>query len=234
MTFAVNLLIVAALVGSSLVLCHWTYLRFQQFQLAPADGHRVRHRYWNVAVNIVTPLLVYGVGVTLFGAFLIDPAQPSRWYMPVVVLLLYDCGYYWVHRLLHLPLLMRHIHRVHHRMIHPVAVDSLYIHPLETVGGLCVQLGCIALVGPLGVGAFLAVSLLHAMINVLDHANLVLPWRLAWLPNHWSHRHDLHHSQHGNYGSITPVWDMLFGTAAGREAGSHRTHASDLRQSEAC
>ena len=50
--------------------------------------------------------------------------------------------------------------------------------------------------------------LLHATTNVLDHANLQLSRRLAWLSNHWASRHDAHHTQvRVNYGSITPLWD---------------------------
>jgi len=67
---------------------------------------------------------------------------------------------------------------------------------------------------PLGLGNLVAVSLLHGVINVLDHANLVLPWRLACLSNNWSTRHDLRHTTGGNFANITPVWDRLFRTAA--------------------
>ncbi len=88
----------------------------------------------------------------------------------------------------------------------------MYLHPLEMAAGIAVQLGCVAVVGPLRLGAFVAASLMHALINVLDHANLRVPSRLAWLFNHWSDRHDAHHSLGGNYGSITPLWDWLFAT----------------------
>ncbi|MCY3756239.1 MAG: sterol desaturase family protein [Acidobacteria bacterium] len=212
--FLLRLLGVALLVGLTIALCQWAHHRLPQCRLAPGDGHRVRNRYRNVAANIGTALAVYAAGLALFGDFLLDPGRPSRWWTPLAILLAYDSGYYWVHRALHWRPLMRHIHWVHHRMIHPTAVDSLYLHPAETAMGLAVQLGAVALFGPLGLGAFLAVSLLHAVINVLDHANLVLPWRLAWLSNHWSARHDLHHSKGGNFASITPFWDWLFGTAA--------------------
>ena len=211
--FSLNLLAVALLVGCAIALCQWAHYRLgPRCRIASGDGHRVRNRYRNIAINVGTALAAYGVGVTLFGDHLIDTGRPSRWWTPVAVLLAYAAGYYWVHRALHWRPLMRRIHWVHHRMVHPTAVDALYLHPIETAMGLTVQLGSVAIVGPLGLGSFLAVSLAHALINVLDHANLCLASRLAWLSNHWAARHDLHHSRGGNYGSITPLWDWMFKT----------------------
>ena len=212
--FLETILIAAVLAAASIAAFQLLHASFPRLRLAPGDGHRIVGRYRNVAANVAAAVLVYLAGVGLLGEYLVDPSRPSRWYAPFIVLLLYDFFYYWLHRTLHRPPLMRLIHVVHHRTRHPTAVDSLYLHPLETAMGLAVLLGCIAMAGPLSVVGFAAVSLLHALINVIDHANLNVPSRLAWLCNHWSARHDLHHSRGGNYGSITPVWDWLFGTTA--------------------
>ena len=206
--------VIAAIVAAAIVVCQSIYWALPYTRLAPADGGRIVGRYRNVASNVAVALATYAFGIVFFGRYLVDVDLPSRWYAPILVLLLYDLGYYWLHRTLHWRPLMRIIHYVHHRTRHPTAIDSLYLHPLETVLGLVVQLGCVAAVGPLGLRAFIAVSLLHALINVLDHSNLSLPSPLAWLWNHWSQRHDAHHSRGGNYASITPIWDWLFGTTS--------------------
>lgn len=189
-----------------------TYLRFYDWRIAEGDGHRLANRYRNAAINGTIALAIYLVGIVMFYEVLIDPDGSFTWYDPVLVLLLYDFGYYWLHRLLHRRTIMKRIHWVHHMNLHPTAVDSLYLHPVEMVAGLGVLLVSIATVGPLDIGAFLAVVLAHSIINILHHTNLRLPYRLAWLANHWAASHDAHHSQGGNYGVITPIWDWIFGT----------------------
>ena len=213
MSATVLLGLAVACAALSLPVCQRVHTSFQGCRRAPGDGHRLVGRNRTVTANAGVALAAYGIGIALFGTYLLDPGRASRWWAPVLVLLLYDCGYYWLHRGLHQRTLMLRIHRVHHRTQHPTAVDALYLHPLETAAGLVVLFGCVAAVGPLGVGSFVLTAALHTLINVLHHANLRLPSRLAWLCNHWSARHDAHHHRGGNYGSITPLWDWLFGTS---------------------
>lgn len=199
----------------AIALCQSMHAGFPLLRRAPSDGVLIDGRYRIAALNGGVALATYVVGIVLFGGYLIDADRTSRWYAPILVLLLYDVAYYWLHRALHWRPLMRRIHWVHHRTSHPTAVDALYIHPLETVAGLGVLLASMAAVGPLGAGAFIAVVISHSLVNVLVHANLSIPTRLGWLTNHWSARHDAHHSGSGNFGTITPLWDRLFGTSAG-------------------
>ncbi len=203
-----------ALTSMVMALCQAMHAGFPRLRRAPSDGALIDGRYRNVAVNGGVALATYVAGIVLLGGYLIDADRASRWYAPILVLLLYDFGYYWLHRALHWRSLMRRVHWVHHRTSHPTAVDSLYLHPLETVAGVVVLLASMAAVGPLGTGAFIAAAISHSLVNVLVHANLHTPARLAWLTNHWSARHDAHHSDGGNFATITPLWDWLCGTAA--------------------
>ncbi|MXW22732.1 MAG: sterol desaturase family protein [Candidatus Dadabacteria bacterium] len=188
------------------------YSKLYDWRIAEGDGSRLKDRYRNASMNGTIAVALYLVAIVMFGELLIDLDAASTWYKPILVLLLYDFGYYWLHRLLHVRKVMQKVHWVHHMNLHPTAVDSLYLHPVEMIAGLAFLLISIVIVGPLGIGAFLAVVLLHTIINILHHTNLQLPYRLAWLANHWASSHDAHHSQGGNYGVITPVWDWIFGT----------------------
>lgn len=210
-----SLLAAIIVVPSALIaICQSAHARFARLRRAPGDGASIEGRYRIVALNGVVAMAVYFSSVVLGGGWLFDAGRASRWYMPVLVLLLYDLGYYWLHRALHWRPLMRSVHWVHHRALHPTAIDSLYLHPLDTLAGLGLLLACIAVIGPLGPGAFAVSVVSHSALNVVVHANLRLPSRVAWLTNQWSARHDAHHSGGGDYGTITPLWDWLFGTSS--------------------
>lgn len=132
----------------------------------------------------------------------------------LLVLLVYDFFYYILHRWLHTPTMMRHVHGVHHRVHYPEAMDGLYLHPAETFAGVSLLFAAMAVVGPISVASFLTVAFVHSIANIATHTNLVVPHRIFALVNYWAVRHDFHHSSHrdANYASIFPFWDRMFGT----------------------
>jgi sterol desaturase/sphingolipid hydroxylase (fatty acid hydroxylase superfamily) len=146
-------------------------------------------------------------------------AVPAAWIVAlefVAVLFVYDFAYYFVHRFLfHEWKVLRRVHTVHHVAKYPTAIDSLYLHPVETVIGLALLFGTIALVGPISTVAFGAVFLVYSLLNILNHSGLDLdffPFRtITWL----ARKHDKHHvgMRSGNYSTITPLPDIVFGTA---------------------
>lgn len=169
----------------------------------------------NVAVSIG---LLFGVTLP-FRSYLVlgEPVSLLRTVgEAAVILLLYDLGYYVMHRFaFHKWSVGRRIHAVHHSIRTPYARDSLYIHPAETVAGVGLFLGCTALVGPVGLSSFGLAFLIYSLLNVFIHSAIDLrlfPWRtLTALVRH----HDVHHDsmRAGYYASITPLWDLIFGTA---------------------
>jgi sterol desaturase/sphingolipid hydroxylase (fatty acid hydroxylase superfamily) len=134
-----------------------------------------------------------------------------------LILSLYDFGYYLLHRFaFHKWSVGRRIHAVHHSIRTPYARDSLYIHPAETAAGVGLCLGCTALIGPVGLSSFGLAFLIYSLLNVFIHSSIDLrffPFRsLTALVRH----HDIHHDsmRSGYYASITPLWDLIFGTAS--------------------
>ena len=132
----------------------------------------------------------------------------------LLALLVYDFFYYFLHRWLHTPTMMRQVHGVHHRVHCPEAMDGLYLHPAETIAGIALLFAAMAVVGPVSVGSFLTVAFVHSIANIATHTNLVVPRSVFALFNYWAIRHDVHHSTHrnANYASIFPFWDRMFGT----------------------
>ena len=130
------------------------------------------------------------------------------------VLLLYDCMYYFMHRALHVRMLMKLIHGVHHRVRFAEAMDGLYVHPAEMIAGMALLFAAMAILGPVSTPSLLLVVFLHSVANIATHTNLVLPHPVFAIANFWAIRHDHHHASHrnANFASIFPVWDLMFRT----------------------
>ncbi len=133
-----------------------------------------------------------------------------------LVLLLYDFCYYWMHRVaFHQWGPLRKVHVVHHAVRHPHAVDSLYLHPVETFLGIALLVTCSLVVGPVHAGTFAVVFAVYSFLNILVHAGLDLPFFPFRALGFLARKHDVHHTsmKGGNYASLTPIFDKLFGTA---------------------
>jgi sterol desaturase/sphingolipid hydroxylase (fatty acid hydroxylase superfamily) len=134
----------------------------------------------------------------------------------VAILLVYDFLYYLMHRFaFHQWAWLKKVHAVHHTVRHPNAVDSLYLHPLETFLGLFLLMVCTAALGPVTPGAFGVVFGAYSFLNILVHCGLDIPMTGLRTIGFLARKHDLHHTsmRGGNFASITPIWDRLFGTA---------------------
>lgn len=132
------------------------------------------------------------------------------------ILALYDVAYYFLHRFaFHQWGWLKRMHAVHHAVRHPNAIDSLYLHPMEAFLGLALLMVCTLVVGPVSVATFVGVFAVYSFLNILIHSGLdlrLLPLRPV---SYLARKHDTHHTswRGGNFASITPVCDLLFGTA---------------------
>lgn len=142
-------------------------------------------------------------GVTIFGEVLAS-------------LLLYDFMYYFLHRSMHNPKVMKYVHGVHHYVRFPTSTESIYLHPVENIAGLGLLCIAMMLVGPVSSISFLIIFYIHSNVNIIVHSNLDIPHPAFKLFNFWAKKHDLHHGKHlnRNYASIFPFWDLMFDTYA--------------------
>jgi sterol desaturase/sphingolipid hydroxylase (fatty acid hydroxylase superfamily) len=193
------------------------------------DNHRIREepvrtlkgpKFWRIAIvnSVLSISMVYGLTYLLY-AFLFyeEAASPGRMLLEGVgILITYDFAYYLVHRyLFHQWELLKRVHAVHHTVRYPTAYDSLYMHPLENAIGLVLLMLCTFLVGPVSVYSFAGVFVVYSSLNILNHAGLDLPFFPFRTLTALARKHDKHHvsMRSGNYASITPLFDLLFGTA---------------------
>ncbi len=135
----------------------------------------------------------------------------------MLIILVHDAYFYWGHRLMHHPLIFRHVHLVHHKSTNPSPWAAYSFHPLEAV----VEAGIFPLIVFLiPVHKFALLTFLIYMIsrNVMGHLGIeFLPhWFInnKWINWHTTTtHHDLHHKDFdSNYGLYFTWWDKWFGT----------------------
>ena len=134
-----------------------------------------------------------------------------------LMLALHDLYFYGMHRLLHRPFMMRHVHAWHHRSTNPTVWTALSFHPIEALfEGAIVPLSVVVL--PMHPAALAIWFVLMLGFNLEGHCGYELRaarWRWPRSLLAGSSFHNLHHqnSRH-NLGLYTGVWDWLFHTAA--------------------
>lgn len=183
---------------------------------SPAQALDPRRKAINTNLNNVLSLLIFAAFFYFLGDRMLYRGWPgaTRFFGEVVgVLLLYDFMYYFFHRAMHLRAVMRYCHAVHHRVRFPTSGESIYLHPLETIGGLGLLCLAVVILGPISAISWLTMFFLHSTINIIVHSNLVIPHPAFRLFNFWVEKHDVHHHKaRNNYASIFPFWDQAFGT----------------------
>ncbi|MEX0282639.1 MAG: sterol desaturase family protein [Arenibacterium sp.] len=140
--------------------------------------------------------------------------------------------FYWIHRLLHVPFLYRHVHALHHRNINVGPWSGMSMHPVEHL-------------------IFLGSALIHFMVpagpvHVLYHLQY---YALTAATTHTgfegilardknrmklgTFHHQMHHRYFEcNYGSLEIPWDKLFGSFHdGTVAANERIQARRKRMS---
>ncbi len=142
-------------------------------------------------------------GMTIFGEML-------------AVLLVYDFMYYFAHRAMHHPKVMKQVHGVHHYIRYPTAFESIYVHPIEGAIGIGLLMLSLVMLGPISETSFLVAFFIYSSVNILVHANIRLNHPIFKLANYWAVRHDIHHGTqlNKNYASIFPFFDQFFDTNA--------------------
>lgn len=167
--------------------------------------------------SVISVVLVFGFAY-LGGTRLVydEPASPLRSLAEAaLVLVVYDFAYYWLHRFMHHKRVMKYVHNVHHRARNPSALDSFYQHPIECVLGIVWLYGTVWAVGPVSLAAFGIVFVVYTTMNIVVHSGL--DFGKAWLKpiDFLAKKHHIHHYDDfdKNFASLTPLPDLLFGTA---------------------
>ncbi|MEM6465653.1 MAG: sterol desaturase family protein [Pseudomonadota bacterium] len=120
--------------------------------------------------------------------------------------------FYWIHRLLHVPMLYRHVHALHHRNINVGPWSGLSMHPVEHL--LFLGSGLIHFIvpaAPVHILFHMQYLTLTAATTHCGFEGLVMKDknRLKLGTFH----HQMHHRYFEcNYGSLEAPWDLFFGS----------------------
>ena len=130
---------------------------------------------------------------------------------------IHDTYFYWMHRMMHLPKLFKHVHLIHHKSTNPSPWTAYAFHPFEAVLEAMIMpiLAFGIPVHKYAIGSFL---LFQIMYNVYGHLgfeiypkNFHKTWIGRWINT--SVAHNLHHKRfRGNYSLYFLFWDRMMGT----------------------
>ena len=185
------------------------------------DPHRSvsdRELSYRVALNVtVSVTLIFSVMFGLGDYLYYDRAIPAWRYVleAATVILIYDFAYYFMHRYpFHEWKILRGVHSVHHAARNPRFIDSLLLHPVETVLGLGLFFGSVAVVGGVHIYTLAAIFTTYTALMILNHAGVDYPRFPFKTLGVLAAKHDRHHHSmlSGNYAAVTPLPDIIFGT----------------------
>ncbi|GGD47905.1 sterol desaturase [Emticicia aquatilis] len=135
----------------------------------------------------------------------------------ILMIVIHDTYFYWMHRLMHDKRLFKLFHLVHHKSTNPTPLAAYAFHPLEAIveSGIFVLLLLIMPLNDYHLVVFFICSLAY---NVYGHLGFELypkgfsrNWFGKWINT--SVNHNLHHQYFkGNYGLYFTFWDRTMGT----------------------
>ena len=227
-TWAINMGLMIAIAGG----LHWYfYMRRGQGKRLKFDprAQARNNRLWNFSDQVrdnmfwsltsgVAQLTAFQVGVMWLMANghapVITLADSPVWFVLWLVLLPVWSAFhfYWVHRLLHVPVLYKHVHSLHHRNVNIGPWSGLSMHPVEHLLYLTTLL----------IHVVVASHPVHLIFHVIyqgpgaamTHTGyedlLIRDKRRLALGTFY---HQLHHRYYEcNYGNQEMPWDRWFGT----------------------
>lgn len=132
-------------------------------------------------------------------------------------ILIQDTWFYWMHRLMHIKIIFKYIHIIHHKSINPTPFSAYSFHPIEAFIESSVFYIILFIIPIHPLAVFIAVNL-SLLINVYGHLGYeIFPKKITktflFKIINTSVHHNMHHRNiKGNYGLYFRFWDKLMGT----------------------
>lgn len=180
----------------------------------------ISHSAQTTVVIAVVSVLVFAIPLAEYTQVYYNLSDRPLWWIPlsvVLMLIMHDTYFYWMHRVIHHPKLFKHIHLVHHKSTNPTPLASYSFHIYESIlEGLIAPILLLTL--PLHPFSLLIFSSISFLFNVYGHLGYeIMPkwFRKSFLFEifNTSTHHNIHHSKFkGNYGLYFRIWDRIMNT----------------------
>ncbi|MCA6073657.1 sterol desaturase family protein [Fulvivirga sedimenti] len=169
--------------------------------------------------TVFTMLLIIGRQHGIFLIY-IDINEYPLWWIPagiVLILLLHEAYYYWLHRWMHLPGVYRLVHKTHHESVQTSVYTAFSFHPIESLLQ-AIYLPLVLTFIPVNLFVLIGLLVLMTISATVNHAGIeVFPsgaigqWMGKWLVG--STHHHVHHTKFRyNFGLYFTFWDKLMKT----------------------
>ena len=155
----------------------------------------------------------------------------------VLIVLVHDAYFYWIHRAMHTKRLFRFTHLHHHKSRTPTPWTAYSFSTAEAfleAAYVPLFLYITSFAGIPYAGFAVLFFMWHQIIrNVMAHAGSEL-FPAGWVDNPWTDwistttHHDLHHSDRANFGFYFTWWDRWMGTEHPRYKEEFRKNAKPL------
>lgn len=193
------------------ILCHWGWM--EKINQQPYSGAQLRFELRQSIYSI----LIFGFSAIPL-AYLIHHniigLRENTWGNTLWGLLLLtgwnEIHFYCMHRLMHLPIMMRHVHNIHHRSVVPSVFSVYSFHPVEAALLSSVLL-TIAPFYDFCAAALMLFPTVSILINFSGHSNyrIVVKTKRTWLS--FATKHNDHHGKAGHkFGFMTNFMDNIF------------------------
>jgi sterol desaturase/sphingolipid hydroxylase (fatty acid hydroxylase superfamily) len=209
-----------------LVILGWMYRspRFASYRISNSAGMQVNMAN-RIKMSMITGTLTLSIilGTLYFGFNYLFVEGPIAWWRIILeavsVVVVYDFIYYFAHRAMHHPKLLKHVHGVHHRARNPSVTESFYQHPAELVIGLTLLFTAVFIVNTIAsvhVYSFGFLFFWYSTSNIIVHSGMDSRTKLLYPIDWLTRKHHAHHlgDPMKNFSTMTPLPDLVFGTKA--------------------
>lgn len=189
----------------------------------PKKGQLNQEIIWSVKASVIFALagtILYWLWTRDLTAIYLSPEEFGYWYLPVsliLILLIHETYYYWVHRLMHHPRIYKSVHKVHHDSLTPTPWTAFSFHPWESLLEAII-LPVILLIIPVNIFVLAFYLLLMTLSSVINHLDIEIypeKFQKSWLGKLFigaTHHHYHHAEFNTNYGLYFTFWDKLMRT----------------------
>ncbi len=174
----------------------------------------------STAIFALFGAVTYWLWLNDYTAIYLNASQFGYWYLPIslmIVLLLHETYYYWMHRAMHFPRFFRVVHKVHHQSVSTTPWTAFSFHPWEGIlEALIVPL--ILIVIPVHIYVLLLYLIFMTLSSVINHLDIeIYPvgFRNSKFGKLWidaTHHHFHHKEFNTNFGLYFTFWDKMMRT----------------------